>query len=198
MHIGQLSTEIAFRTGITRATQALIAISVATNCFLGFELARADRTHRETMVPPEIHKTFWVEDDNVAPEYLEQMGLFLLKLALDNTPVNAEYNAKTLLKYAAPASYGELQNALLANAHRLAEDNAATMFSVRSVTPKPSDKSIAFAGVLTTYIGDKRVSEAQKTYLVRLRYAEGRCYVLELRETAPRTPFLDEPAAQGG
>jgi conjugal transfer pilus assembly protein TraE len=193
MHIGQLATEIAYRTGITRAAQAAIGFLLLANVCLAFALASADRTHRETMIPPDIHKTFWVEDETVAPEYLEQMGLFLIKLALDNTPSNVDYNAKTLLKYAAPASFGELQKTLLANGRRLAADNASTMFSVRSVTPNAPEKSVAFAGVLTTYIGDKRVSEAPKTYLVRLGYAEGRCYILELRETSARTPFQDEP-----
>lgn len=195
MKITQLSDDIAARTSVKRSVQFLLLCSIATNLLLSVALARADRTHRETMVPPEIRKGFWVEDSAVSPEYLEEMGSFLLQLAANNTPVSAEYNARLLLKYAAPASYGELEKTLLGNAKRLKDDNASTMFSARAVTPNEQEKSVAFSGVLTTYIGEKRVSELQRTYLLKLGYAAGRVYVLEIRETDAQQPFK-EPAQQ--
>jgi conjugal transfer pilus assembly protein TraE len=198
MRIKQLSNDIAFRTGIKSLFQALMFASIATNLLLSVSLVSADRTHRETIVPPEIKKSFWVEDSKVSAEYLEQMGTFLLQLALNNTPVNSEYNAKMLLKYAAPASYGELEKMLLINAKHLKDDNASTMFSPRSVTPNDRDNSIAFSGVLTTFIGDKRVSELQKNYLVKLGYSGGHIYVLELRETDAKQPFKDAEVLLGG
>lgn len=198
MNIRQLSNDIAFRTGVKGIFQAMLVVSCATNLFLAIALASADRTHRETMVPPEIKKSFWVEDSKVSNEYLEQMGSFLLQLALDNTPVNVEYNAKMLLKYVAPASYGELEKALLINAKHLKDDNASTMFSPRAVTPNEKENSIAFSGVLTTFIGEKRVSEVQKNYLVKLGYSAGRIYVLELRETDAKQPFKDPDPQQAG
>lgn len=179
------------RTGFKRIGQMLLVGSMATNLFLGIALATADRTHRETIVPPVIQKSFWIEDSKVSADYLEQMGLYLVQLALNNTPVNAEYQAKQLLKYAAPASYGELEKTLLVNAKRLKEDNASTMFSARAVTPDEHNNSVAFSGVLTTFIGDKRVSEVQKTYLIRFGYSAGRVYILEFRETDAKQPFKD-------
>lgn len=196
MKLKQLSDDIAFRTGVKGIFQVLLIGSFTTNLFLAIALASADRTHRETMVPPDIKRTFWVEDSKVSAEYLEQMGNFIIQLALDNTPVNAEYNAKMLLKYAAPASYGELEKTLLINAKRLKDDNASTVFSPRAVTPNERENSIAFSGVLTTYIGDKRVSEVQKNYLVKLGYSSGRVYVLELRETDPKQPFKEPDVPQ--
>ncbi len=196
MKLKQLSDDIAFRTGVKGIFQVLLIGSFTTNLLLAIALASADRTHRETMVPPDIKRTFWVEDSKVSAEYLEQMGNFIIQLALDNTPVNAEYNAKMLLKYAAPASYGELEKTLLINAKRLKDDNASTVFSPRAVTPNERENSIAFSGVLTTYIGDKRVSEVQKNYLVKLGYSSGRVYVLELRETDPKQPFKEPDVPQ--
>lgn len=196
MKLKQLSDDIAFRTGVKGILQVLLIGSFATNLFLSIALASADRTHRETMVPPDIKRTFWVEDSKVSSEYLEQMGTFLMQLALDNTPASAEYNARMLLKYAAPASYGELERVLLVNAKRLKEDNASTVFSPRAVTPNDKENSIAFSGVLTTFIGDKRVSELQKNYLVKLGYSAGRIYVLEMRETDAKQPFKEPDVQQ--
>jgi len=193
MKISQLSEDLAFRTGVKKIVQMLMVGSLLTNFLLATALVLADRTHRETLVPPDIKRSFWIEDSNVSADYLEQMATFLLQLALDNTPVSAEYNAKMLLKYVAPASYGELEKDLLINAKRLKDDNASTVFSPRTVIPNDKEKSIAYSGVLTTYIGEKRVSEVQKHYLVRFGYSYGHIYVLEMRETDPKQPFTEPP-----
>ena len=194
MRIGHLSKQIATTTGIGRFVQVMMLVSVLTSFGLMVALVQANRTHRETMVPPMIYKTFWVEDQKVSPEYIEQMGLFLMQLALNNTPVNAEYNAKQLLRYAAPASYGELEASLLGNAQRLKRDNASTFFSPRAVTVDPSSNSVSFNGVQTMFIADRRVSEKPANYTVRLGYDAGRVYVHELRESDPKIPFAEPPA----
>ena len=193
MKLNQLSGDIAYKSGVSRLVQLLLAVSILSNLLLAVALAMADRTHRETMVPPTIHKTFWVEDSKVSPEYLEEMGFFLLQLSLNNSPVSAENNAKMLLKYVAPQSYGDMERTLLSNAKRLRENNASTMFSARSVTPNPNDNSIVFSGVMTTFIADKRVAEVSQTYIVRLAYSGGRVFVVEMRETDPKEPFKEQP-----
>jgi conjugal transfer pilus assembly protein TraE len=192
MKLQQLSDDIAFRTGIKRAFQLFLAGSLLTNLLLAVALTMADRTHRETMVPPEIKKGFWVEDSRVSGDYLEQMGLFLVQLALNNTPISAEYNARTLLKYVGPASYGEIEKLLLGNAKRLKEDNASTVFAPSQITASEKENAVAFSGVFSTYISDKRVSQVQKDLLVRFGYSGGKVYILEMRETDPKQPFKDQ------
>jgi conjugal transfer pilus assembly protein TraE len=196
MKIKQLAEDFAFRTGVKSVFQGLLIFSIVSNLCLAVALAAADRTHRETLVPPNINKTFWVDDSKVSAEYLEQMGHFVIQLALDNTPANVDYNAKMLLKYAAPASYGELEKVLLMNAKRLKDEGASTMFSARAMTPNDADNSVAFNGILTTWIGDKRVSQLSKNYLLKFGYSAGRVYVLELRETDERHPFKEPAEAE--
>jgi conjugal transfer pilus assembly protein TraE len=149
------------------------------------------------MVPPEIKKGFWVEDSKVSGDYLEQMGLFLVQLAMNNTPISAEYNARTLLKYVGPASYGEMERLLLGNAKRLKEDNASTVFAPSLITASEKENAVAFSGVFSTYISDKRVSQVQKDLLVRFGYSAGKVYILEMRETDPKQPFKDQDKKAG-
>ena len=47
-----------------------------------------------------------MESDRVSSEYLEQMGYFLMQLTLNVTPQSVDHQAKLLLQYAAPASFG--------------------------------------------------------------------------------------------
>ena len=197
MKLQQLSDDIAFRTGIKRAFQLFLAGSLLTNLLLAVALTLADRTHRETMVPPEIKKGFWVEDSKVSGDYLEQMGLFLVQLAMNNTPISAEYNARTLLKYVGPASYGEIEKLLLGNAKRLKDDNASTVFAPSQITASEKENAVAFSGVFSTYISDKRVSQVQKDLLVRFGYSGGKVYILEMRETDPKQPFKDQDKKAG-
>jgi len=182
-----IAKEFESRTGINVVVQTLLVGSILTNCLLAAGFFTIDRTHRETLVPPTISKTFWVEDDQVSDSYMEQMGLFILRNALDVTPVSAEYQARMILKYAAPSSYGELERDLIMNAKRQQKDGVSTFISV---TPDGKNRQVVFNGVLRTMLGDKVVSDVQKQYAIKFGQSNGRVFVKELRE-------INEKAAPG-
>lgn len=177
-----ISKEVESRTGIKVLVQTLLVASVLSNLLLAAGFFTIDRTHRETLVPPTISKTFWVEDDQVSDSYMEQMGLFILRNALDVTPVSAEYQARMILKYAAPASYGELERDLVANAKRMAREGVSTFFSVTGVTPDGQKRQVVFHGVLRTMLGDKTVSDVPKQYAIKFGQSNGKVFVKEMRE----------------
>ena len=112
----------------------LLAASMGVNLLLAVSALRLAGHERVVLVPPTIHKSFWVEAERVSPEYLEQMGYFLLQLTLNVTPQSVDQQAKLLLQYAAPASYGELRTALAAAAERIKRDSAATVFSAQDIS----------------------------------------------------------------
>ena len=104
---------------VRRASALLLALligSMLINLILAAFAFRLSSHQRVVVMPPSIHKTFWVEEERVSAEYLEQMGYFLMQLTLNVTPQSVDHQAKVLLKYAAPASFGELRTALLAAA----------------------------------------------------------------------------------
>jgi conjugal transfer pilus assembly protein TraE len=189
-----IAKEFEARTGIKVGVQTLLVGSILTNCLLAAGFFTIDRTHRETLVPPTINKTFWVEDDQVSDSYMEQMGLFILRNALDVTPVSAEYQARMILKYAAPASYGELERELITTAKRQQKDGVSTFYSVTSVTPDGKNRQVVFNGVLRTMLGDKVVSDVQKQYAIKFGQSNGRVFVKELREINEKVT----PGADGG
>jgi len=77
MRIDKLSGQVAVTLGVRRWAVMMFALSqIALLLMLIAFLTRGD-THRETLVPPTIHTTFWVEDDKVSKEYLIEMGVFL-------------------------------------------------------------------------------------------------------------------------
>ena len=161
---------------------ALLLVSVAANIMTALIAYRLVGYERVIVVPPAVHKSFWVEHDRVSAEYLEQMGYFLIQLALNVTPQSVDYQSRLLLQYVAPASYGEIKTAMTVVAERLKRDGASTVFSARNVTTDERALKVSIQGSLTTFIGDRRVSDVTKSYLVELQYALGKLTIKSFKE----------------
>lgn len=77
-----------------RATTFLLVLLVGStlvNLILATFAVRVSGRERIVVVPPSVHKTFWVEADRVSPEYLEEMGYFLMQLILNVTPQSVDH-----------------------------------------------------------------------------------------------------------
>jgi len=182
--------------GHRRATTFLVVLlvgSVLANFVLAVFTLRFAGHQRIVVVPPTIHKTFWVESDRVSGEYLEEMGYFLMQLTLNVTPQSVDHQAKVLLQYAAPAVYGELKMALLAAAERLKRDGASTVFSPQDLIVDERTQRVGVRGQLTTFISDRRVAEVLKGYAIELQYSGGRVFLKSFRETKPNDPLETQP-----
>ena len=173
---------------------ALLLGSMLTNLILGAFAFRMSSHERVVVVPPTVHKTFWVEDERVSAEYLEQMGYFLMQLTLNVTPLSIDHQSKVLLQYAAPAAYGELRTALSSAAERLKRDGAATVFSPRDLIVDERSLKVGIRGQLTTFISDRRVSEVAKGYVVEFQYTAGQIFLKSFRETNPNDPLETKPS----
>ena len=173
---------------------ALLLGSMLTNLVLAAFAFRMSSHERVVVVPPTVHKTFWVEDERVSAEYLEQMGYFLMQLTLNVSPLSIDHQAKVLLQYAAPAAYGELRTALSSAAERLKRDGAATVFSPRDLIVDERSLKVGIRGQLTTFISDRRVSEVAKGYAVEFQYTAGQIFLKSFRETNPNDPLETKPS----
>ena len=167
----------------------LLVAAMLANLVLATLALQLAGHERVVIVPPAIHKTFWVEADQVSPEYLEQMGYFLLQLTLDVTPQSVDQQAKLLLQYATPSAYGELNTSLLAAAERLKRDGAATVFSAQDLSVDARRFKVGVRGQLTTFIGDRRVSDVTKGYAIEFLCSGGRVFLKSFRETNPNDPL---------
>ncbi len=61
---------------------AVAAAMVLSNLGLVIWLYGVDVREKTIVTPPGLDKAFWVQGDEVSPEYLEQMALFFASLAL--------------------------------------------------------------------------------------------------------------------
>ena len=167
----------------------LLLASIAANIVTALIAYRLVGSERVVVVPPSVHKSFWVENDKVSAEYLEQMGYFLIQLALNVTPQSVDYQSRLLLQYVAPASYGDIKTAMTIVAERLKRDGASTVFSARNLTTDERALKVSIQGSLTTFIGDRRVSDVTKSYLVELQYALGKLTIKSFKEVTVNDPL---------
>ena len=189
MKLDWLRADIASARRASALLVLLLACSMLANVTLAaFAMHMAGR-ERVVVVPPAIHKTFWVEAERASPEYLEQMGYFLAQLTLNVTPQSVEHQSRLLLQYAAPAYWGDLRTAMAANAERIKRDGASTVFSPQDLQVDERTQRVGLRGLLTTFISDRRVSEVSKGYAIELQYAGGRIFLKTFRETTPNDPL---------
>ena len=193
MKLEWLRADVAGARRATVFLAVLLTGSLLANTVLALLVARFADRERVVLVPPTIHKTFWVDEERASGEYLEQMAYFLMQLTLDVTPQNVDYQARVLMQYAAPASFGELRAAMLATGERLKRDGASTVFSARDIVVDEATQRVGVRGQLTTFISDRRVSDLSKGYAIELQYAAGRIFLKAFRETTPNDPLETQP-----
>lgn len=196
MKLEWLRADMASARRATGILALLLLASLVVNILLSVLTLRSSGRERVVLVPPTVHKTFWVESERASAEYLQQMAYFLMQLTLDVTPHSVDHQASVLLQYAAPASYGELRSTMAATAARLKRDGASTLFSPRDLVVDEATQRVGVRGQLTTFVSDRRVSEVSKAYAIELQYAGGRIFLKAFRETPPHDPLETQARSQ--
>jgi conjugal transfer pilus assembly protein TraE len=133
------------------------------------------------IMPPNIHRGFWVEKGQVSAAYMEEMASFFAHLILDITPKSAPYQRDILLRYVLPEDYGPLLTQLNLDAQRLAKENAATSFEVTEIKIMPP-LTIHLWGDLVTFVGQKHISQRRQGFIITLGLKDGRVYLRSFKE----------------
>lgn len=188
MKIQSLRQEIESRTGLKLFHASLLIGSMLLSVLLALIVLFHQDRNRVLVVPPEISKTFWVENAQVSKPYLLQMGVFLAQLTYDVTPSSVDYDNSVLLKYVEPDAYGAVQKAALVSAEHLKQDQAATMFNIEEPI-YGQGMEIALQGHLNTYITGHLVQSRPLVVMMKFSYRGGRLWLAEMKETKSDDPF---------
>lgn len=195
MKLDHSARELEFRTSVRKSMWLLLALSIATNLVLAVIAITSKTTHRETLVPPSINKGFWVDGETLDPAYMEQMGKFLLDLALNNTPVNCDMNRTALLKYVGSGSYAAINTQQSANCKIILAGRISTFFAAQTVAIKSSTREMIYVGATSRWLNDKKLPDKQQAYRLKFGYSGGRIYLQELLEVDARAPDPFSPSA---
>ena len=139
-------------------------------------------TVRTVVVPPTLHKTFWVDGARASSEYLEQMGSFVAWLVLDVTPSTIDWKKDMLLGYVDPAQYGALKTRQEVEAERLKRINAATAFAPQQLVASEDAQSLVVRGRLRTLVNGHETGNDLKAYRIEFSHAGARMHLVGFQE----------------
>lgn len=145
-------------------------------------IVRLIGTERTIIVPPTIEKTFWLTNDRVSKEYLEQMASFIAWLVLDVTPATIDWKKDILLNYVSPDQHGSMKARQEVEAERLKRINASTFFLPQQLVANDQDQTVAVRGRLRTQVNGQETATATKAYLAEFQYAGGRMHLKAFKE----------------
>jgi conjugal transfer pilus assembly protein TraE len=140
------------------------------------------KSQRILLVPPQITKEFWIERDRVAPEYMEQMGVFIATLVGNLSPGNAEFSVDMLIKHYLDPSLKqpEAVREFLGQAAYIKKNNITQAFFPSSISVVDTDNmKVRVEGSNVVNIGTARMSGERVSYLIRFNARDYKLYVEE-------------------
>jgi len=184
----------------TIAFQSIILVaSIIVNILMVVALLKTVGNERTIIVPPNIQKSFWVDNERVSGGYLEQMGSYIAYLVLNASPTTVDYQNNILMQYVFPAYYGQFETESKASAERLKRDNIAQVFIPTKILIDEPGLKVGITGTISTYVNSAKVSDIKKGYAVEFIYREGKIYLKSLKEADANDPFkpIKKPAGAG-
>jgi len=187
MHAAHLKSRlqklIAQRNGYLMLAAGLLLLSLLLSLMVWRLIGR----ERVIITPPVVHRTFWVDHDEVSAEYLAEMTTFFAQLRLTVTPSSAPFQHATLLRYTDSAHYGELKNELVAEADHLTQSHISLAFYPVRVETDAKHLQARIEGDLYSTIGNAPATPIRIAYRVMYRYNEGRLLLQTFEEASNKT-----------
>ena len=184
-----LSSDLAARLGLKRATLDVLAVSLTTNCLLAGAVLFKTNPVTTVLVPVglnEVTHPLTVSDARVDQEYLMLVARDILSLALNNTPENVDHNRHLLLKHVAPSAFGVIDEELQRQAQKIKELRASTFFSVENVQVDAHRLTVTADGVRQHFIGKTETLREKTAITLRFNLVAGRLQLASLSESDPR------------
>jgi conjugal transfer pilus assembly protein TraE len=154
------------------------------------------KRERIIIVPPELSKQFWVEQNRVSPEYLEQMGVFFAIMGGNLSPSNAAYNVKFLSNYIPPDVYSDVKTELSSQAHYIAKNNITQAFFPTAAKVIDSENRVLIEGNTVRNIGTTRISQEKMVFNVKFRVKDFKLLVEEFFIDYPEREKKKEESAE--
>ena len=139
------------------------------------------RSEKIIVLPPEVRREFWVEGNRFSPEYLEEMAVYFLHLALDVNQTTLPYNTEILARYSDVETGNYLRDKYEKDIKKLKRNDAATTFEVKELTVFPNKNTVHAEGILSNYVGSKKIRESNKNYEVIFKTCRGRLFFKAIR-----------------
>lgn len=169
-----------------RNSYLMIAMgSIAVNILLGIYINTVSNNEKTHFIPPVIDKPFWISANEVSPEYLSGMNLFLSDLLLNVTPSNAAMKHQLFLRYVDSRYYDKFKTDLISQEDRLKKEHMTMSFQLTDVQVDSSKFIAKISGDVQYTVGETQLPIKHLTYEMRFTYHLGLLQVKSFEEIKP-------------
>ncbi len=174
MKWNDISSTFASTTGLGRIFQFALVTLFCLNVGLSLKLLGKDAAPRTIVVPAHLTESFWVDDEQVSPEYLTQMGQFLVSLWVDVSPNSAEFQTDEFLRYVNPTYQGVIKERIKNYIASLKKNQQSNVFYPYQAIPDQKNSRLILRGTQKIFIGKEAVKSEEVNYLLQFRYNAGK------------------------
>lgn len=170
-----------------KATKNLLVLclmlSLAGNILVGLSLLGTKQTHRETIVPPTIGKSFWVENGKLDPNYLEAMTKYVVDLTENLAPESVELNNKLLKQLLRSNQYAQFETLAQTQERSVKKDRLSQYFVIETLDTNIKELSANIKGKRQTWMFGKLTNEVYAHLSVQFELdAAGRLWLVSVKE----------------
>lgn len=184
MKLMKYFNQLEIQTGIGKWMWCILSMSVVACLLLAIKVVFTSDKVRTVIMPPEIKQSFWIDDDKVSKEYLDQMAVFFAQLMYNTTPANAEAQHNELLKYVSPELYSALDGELKVSERTMKQLNVATWMVPLYVGSDEKTKTTTIEGEFFVTQGKDVTQRSLRKVEIKFAYKGGRLTVSEFNDKA--------------
>lgn len=136
------------------------------------------------LVPPEINRPIWIKNNTVSSSYLEEQAFFFASLFLNVSPESASHQREMILRHVSSDAHEKVKQFLLSEENRLKKEGLSLSFKPTSIVSNKNKMICTLSGLLTGFIGERRVLHDKKTYCFEFCFTNGFLKILSFEEKA--------------
>lgn len=166
-----------------RNTYLIIALgSLVVNILLAIDINKEMSNEKTHFLPPINEKPFWISSNQVSPEYLSGMSIFLSDLLLNLTPSNVSMKHQLFLRYVDPRYYEKFKTELLSQEERIKKEHMTISFQLTDPQTDAGNFVAKIAGDIQYQVGETLLPSKHLTYEMRFTYHLGLLQVQSFEE----------------
>ncbi len=143
-------------------------------------LFAVQKKQRVIVIPPQVTKEFWIDQDQASPELMEQTAVFLSSLLGNISPQSAEFSVTTFSKWYLDSGKKEIREELEAQASYIKKNSITQSFFPARTIVDDINGQVSVEGLLTTAIGSVKASSDKVIYRIKFYTKAYRLWVEEL------------------
>jgi conjugal transfer pilus assembly protein TraE len=137
------------------------------------------KQQKVVIVPAYQKQSFWVSNNQVSREYLEEMSIFLIELLLNLTSESINYQRDVVLKHVDPTFYSLLKKQFLIDEERYKKESLATSIKPIHIVVNSQENSTQVTGIFTSLISGRVVKQTKDLYEFKFSYSKGELLIKE-------------------